>query len=320
MVHKIQPVSFITISSDMEGQRVDNFLFTQLKVMPKSMIYRILRKGLVRVNKKRIRPKYKLINGDTIRVPRVWSKEVGKGVSSTKVGSAQTFLVENSIIYEDEYIVILNKPAGIAVHGGSGLRFGVIEVLRASRPDEYFLELVHRLDRYTSGLLLVAKKRSSLRDLHEQLREKRVKKYYLALVQGQWPIDITAVSAPLSKHSGKGYQKEVRVCEEGKSSQTLFQVKEYYSKQATLIQARPLTGRMHQIRVHALHAGHPIALDNLYGNSFFNEYVSMLGLKRLFLHASSLCFTHPNTRKIMCIKAPIDQKLENVLITLRMNI
>ncbi|VFP78467.1 Ribosomal large subunit pseudouridine synthase C [Candidatus Erwinia haradaeae] len=319
MVHKIQPVSFITISSDIEGQRVDNFLFTQLRSMPKSMIYRILRKGLVRVNKKRIRPKYKLINGDTIRVPRAWLKEVGKGVLSDKVDHVKTMLIENSIIYEDEYIVILNKPAGIAVHGGSGLSFSIIEALRASRPNEYFLELVHRLDRYTSGLLLVAKKRSSLRDLHEQLREKRVKKYYLALVQGQWPVGTTTVSAPLSKHSGKGRQNEVQVCEEGKSSQTLFQVKEYYSKQATLIQARPLTGRMHQIRVHTLHVGHPIALDNLYGNSLFNEYARTLGLKRLFLHASSLCFTHPNTRKIMCINAPIDQKLENFLITLRMN-
>ncbi|VFP87313.1 23S rRNA pseudouridine(955/2504/2580) synthase RluC [Candidatus Erwinia haradaeae] len=317
MSNQIYSVQLIIVSLDIAGQRIDNFLFTQLKGVPKSMIYRILRQGLVRVNKKRVRPKYKLINRDSIRVPRIRMEPKDRGLSSDKIDQVKILLVEKSIIYEDEYILILNKPAGIAVHGGSGLSFGLIEILRASRPKEYFLELVHRLDRCTSGLLLVAKKRSSLRDLHEQLREKRIKKYYLALVKGQWPLGATMVNGPLLNNFRREGQRTSRVCKEGKISKTLFKVQEFYAQKATLIQVRPITGRMHQIRVHACHIGHPVALDNLYGDSVFNEYVKGLGLKRLFLHASTLYFTHPNTRKVMRIEAPIDRKLEDFLMILR---
>ena len=189
-------VQFITIDAEQDGQRIDNFLKTQLKGVPKSLIYRILRKGEVRVNKKRIKPEYKLCAGDEIRVPPVRVAEENE-LPSSKLGSVQA--LAHQIIYEDDAIIVLNKPSGLAVHGGSGLSFGVIEGLRALRPESRFLELVHRLDRDTSGLLLVAKKRSALKHLHEQLRIKTMRKQYLALVRGQWQPHVKAINAPLLK-------------------------------------------------------------------------------------------------------------------------
>ena len=212
-----QGVQFITIDAEQDGQRIDNFLKTQLKGVPKSLIYRILRKGEVRVNKKRIKPEYKLCAGDEIRVPPVRVAEEN-ALPSSKLSSVQA--LASQIIYEDDVIIVLNKPSGLAVHGGSGLSFGVIEGLRALRPESKFLELVHRLDRDTSGLLLVAKKRSALKHLHEQLRVKTMRKQYLALVRGQWQPHVKVVNAPLLKNILQSGERIVRVNSDGKPSET----------------------------------------------------------------------------------------------------
>ncbi|OSN03786.1 23S rRNA pseudouridine(955/2504/2580) synthase RluC, partial [Lonsdalea iberica] len=240
-------VQFLTVSDEEAGQRIDNFLRTKLKGVPKSMIYRILRKGEVRINKKRVKPEYKLLDGDLIRIPPVRTSEREEAQVST--GLAKVSALADCIIYEDDYLLVLNKPSGTAVHGGSGLSFGVIEGLRALRPEARFLELVHRLDRDTSGVLLVAKKRSALRALHEQLRSKGMQKDYLALVRGQWQSHCKVVQAPLLKNILQSGERIVRVNSEGKPSETRFKVEERF-EHATLVKASPVTGRTHQIRVH----------------------------------------------------------------------
>ena len=307
-------VQIVAISAEEAGQRIDNFLRTQLKGVPKSMIYRILRKGEVRVNKKRIKPEYKLQAGDEVRIPPVRVAEREEAAVSPKLERVASLTA--AILYEDEYILVLNKPSGTAVHGGSGLSFGVIEGLRALRPEARFLELVHRLDRDTSGVLLVAKKRSALRSLHEQLREKGMQKDYLALVRGQWPSHIKAVQAPLLKNILQSGERVVRVSSEGKPSETRFKVEERYAF-ATLVKASPVTGRTHQIRVHTLHAGHPIAFDDRYGEREFDKQLSATGLRRLFLHAAALSFTHPHSGERMRIEAPLDDELKQCLAALR---
>lgn len=307
-------VQFVAITAEHAGQRIDNFLRTFLKGVPKSMIYRILRKGEVRVNKKRIKPEYKLLDGDEIRVPpiRVSEKEVPE--VSPKLDKVAE--LERAVIYEDDSILVLNKPSGTAVHGGSGLSFGVIEGLRALRPEARFLELVHRLDRDTSGVLLVAKKRSALRSLHEQLREKGMQKDYLALVKGQWPSHLKSVKAPLLKNILQSGERVVRVSSEGKPSETRFKVEERYQF-ASLVKASPITGRTHQIRVHTLHADHPIAFDDRYGDRAFDQQLSDTGLNRLFLHAAALTFTHPSTGETLRLEAPMDETLRHCLTRLR---
>jgi 23S rRNA pseudouridine955/2504/2580 synthase len=296
----------------MAGQRIDNFLRNQLKNIPKSMIYRIIRKGEVRVNKKRIKAEYKLQAGDLVRIPPVTVEAKAEAdVPSTKLNKVAE--LENSIIYEDDHLLILNKPSGTAVHGGSGLKFGAIEALRALRPKARFLELVHRIDRDTSGILLVAKKRSALRHLQAQFRNKTVEKYYFALVMGEWKNSCRKVTAPLLKNEVNSI---VRVNPKGKPSETRFKVLEKF-KDATLIQASPITGRTHQIRVHVQYTGHPIAWDDRYGDRRFDAYTGKLGLDRLFLHAAYIKFTHPATEKLMKISAPMEAKLERVLEKLR---
>lgn len=307
-------VQIVAISAEEAGQRIDNFLRTQLKGVPKSMIYRILRKGEVRVNKKRIKPEYKLQAGDEVRIPPVRVAEREEAAISPKLERVAS--LTDAILYEDEYILILNKPSGTAVHGGSGLSFGVIEGLRALRPEARFLELVHRLDRDTSGVLLVAKKRSALRSLHEQLREKGMQKDYLALVRGQWPSHVKAVQAPLLKNILQSGERIVRVNSEGKPSETRFKVEERYAF-ATLVKASPVTGRTHQIRVHTQHAGHPIAFDDRYGEREFDKQLSATGLRRLFLHAAALTFNHPHSGDRMRIEAPLDDELKQCLARLR---
>lgn len=307
-------VQIVAISAEEAGQRIDNFLRTQLKGVPKSMIYRILRKGEVRVNKKRIKPEYKLQAGDEVRIPPVRVAEREEAAVSPRLERVASLTA--AILYEDEYILVLNKPSGTAVHGGSGLSFGVIEGLRALRPEARFLELVHRLDRDTSGVLLVAKKRSALRSLHEQLREKGMQKDYLALVRGQWPSHVKAVQAPLLKNILQSGERIVRVSSEGKPSETRFKVEERYAF-ATLVKASPITGRTHQIRVHTLHAGHPIAFDDRYGEREFDKQLSATGLRRLFLHAAALSFTHPHSGDRMRIEAPLDDELKQCLAVLR---
>ena len=307
-------VHFIVISDDEAGQRIDNFLLARLKGVPKSMIYRIIRKGEVRVNKGRIKPEYKLAEGDSVRIPPVRVAESNAAPVSAKLDKVAA--LADCVIYEDDHILVINKPAGTAVHGGSGLSFGVIEAMRALRPDARFLELVHRLDRDTSGILLIAKKRSALRALHEQLRLKQMQKDYLALVRGQWQATVKSVQAPLLKNILQSGERVVKVNAEGKPSETRFKVEERF-EHATLVKASPVTGRTHQIRVHTLHAGHPIAFDNRYGDSQFDEQLKGTGLNRLFLHAAALAFTHPATGEKMHLQAPIDPKLRHCLTILR---
>ncbi|AIR71581.1 23S rRNA pseudouridine(955/2504/2580) synthase RluC [Dickeya fangzhongdai] len=307
-------VQFLTVSAEEAGQRIDNFLRTRLKGVPKSMIYRILRKGEVRVNKKRIKPEYKLLDGDEVRIPPVRQSEREEPAVSASLDKVSA--LADCILYEDDYLLLLNKPSGTAVHGGSGLSFGVIEALRALRPEARFLELVHRLDRDTSGVLLVAKKRSALRSLHEQLRGKGMQKDYLALVRGQWQSHCKAVQAPLLKNVLQSGERIVRVNSEGKPSETLFKVEERFDC-ATLVRASPITGRTHQIRVHAQYAGHPIAFDDRYGDREFDAQLVDTRLKRLFLHAQALRFEHPHTGETLRIEAPLDAALRHCLQALR---
>ena len=307
-------VQFLTISDDEAGQRIDNYLLSKLKGVPKSLIYRIVRKGEVRINKGRVKPEYKLQVGDVLRIPPVRISEKEQPQISNKLNKVNQ--LENQIIFEDDYLLAINKPSGIAVHGGSGLSFGVIEALRALRPEARFLELVHRLDRDTSGILLIAKKRSVLRHLHEQLRIKTIQKDYLALVRGQWQSHCKVVQAPLLKNELSGGERIVRVSEQGKPSETRFSIEERYIA-ATLIKASPITGRTHQIRVHTQYAGHPIALDDKYGDAEFDRQMRELGLDRLFLHAFSLCFEHPKTGETLRLNAPLDDKMKNILQKLR---
>ncbi|MBN6073725.1 23S rRNA pseudouridine(955/2504/2580) synthase RluC [Aggregatibacter actinomycetemcomitans] len=307
-------VQFLTVSDDEAGQRLDNFLLARLKGVPKSLIYRIVRKGEVRVNKGRSKPEYKLLVDDVVRIPPVRVAEKVQATISNKL--TKVAQLEQHIIFEDNYLLVLNKPSGIAVHGGSGLDFGVIEALRALRPEARFLELVHRLDRDTSGILLVAKKRSALRNLHEQLREKTVQKDYLALVRGQWQSHCKVVQAPLLKNELAGGERIVKVSEQGKPSETRFSVEERYAN-ATLIKASPVTGRTHQIRVHTQYAGHPIAFDSKYGDKQFDQHMAELGLNRLFLHAYAIRFEHPYSGETLRLTAPLDEKMKGILKQLR---
>lgn len=309
-----QAVKMLTISSDESGQRIDNYLLSKLKGVPKSLIYRIVRKGEVRVNKGRIRPEYKLQAGDIVRIPPVRVSEKTQPPISNKLNKVAQ--LEQHILFEDDHLLILNKPSGIAVHGGSGLNFGVIEALRVLRPDARFLELVHRLDRDTSGILLIAKKRSALRHLHEQLRMKTVQKDYLALVRGQWQSHCKVIQAPLLKNELASGERIVRVSEQGKPSETRFSLEERYPN-ATLVKASPVTGRTHQIRVHCQYAGHPIALDDKYGDKEFDQQLLSLGLNRLFLHAFAIRFEHPKSNETLRINAPLDEKMKGILKQLR---
>ena len=305
-------VQLVDIDQDMAGQRIDNFLRNQLKSIPKSMVYRIVRKGEVRVNKKRVKAEYKLQAGDVVRIPPVTIEEkVEEAGLSTKLNKVAE--LEHMIIFEDEHMLILNKPSGTAVHGGSGLKFGAIEALRALRPQARFLELVHRIDRDTSGILLVAKKRSALRHLQAQFREKTVRKFYFALVMGEWKNSCKVVNAPLLKNEVNSI---VRVNANGKPSETRFKVLEKFAS-ATFVQASPITGRTHQIRVHAQYVGHPIAWDDRYGDRRFDAYTGKVGLDRLFLHAASIKFQHPSNDEWVEINAPLEPKLEKALVGLR---
>lgn len=308
-------VKMLMISEEESSQRIDNYLFVKLKGVPKSLIYRIIRKGEVRVNKGRIKPEYKLQTGDVIRVPPVHIPEKQQVPISHKLNKVAQ--LENQIIFEDDCLIVFNKPSGIAVHGGSGLSFGVIEALRALRSEAKFLELVHRLDRDTSGILLVAKKRAALRHLHEQLRVKTVQKEYLALVRGQWQSHLKVVRAPLNKNELLSGERIVCVSPEGKPSETCFSVEERYGEFATLVKAMPITGRTHQIRVHTQYAGHPIALDDKYGDKEFDEKMVALGLTRLFLHAVSIRFEHPKSGEVLRLNAPLEYKMKGILQQLR---
>lgn len=300
-------VQVLEIGPEEADQRIDNYLLRILKGVPKSRIYRLLRKGEVRVNKGRIRADYRLAAGDRVRVPPVSTAAEKPGP-----GPAPGRLLTERILYEDDRLLVVDKPAGMAVHGGSGLSFGVIEALRGSRPEAKFLELVHRLDRETSGCLILAKRRSALRALHEQLRENRMDKRYFALVRGRLAAGRQRVEAPLRRNQLRGGERMVRVAEDGKPARTDFTLVEAWPG-ASLVEAVLYTGRTHQIRVHAAHLGHPLAGDDKYGDPDFNRALKARGLNRLFLHAHFIAFDHPATGERLQVSAPLDADLRGVL-------
>jgi 23S rRNA pseudouridine955/2504/2580 synthase len=302
----------LTVDEDDSGQRLDNFLLRELKGVPRARLYRAVRKGEVRVNKGRTRADYRLRIGDLVRIPPL---KQPAPTSAPVIARQQLEQLSQQIIYEDDNLMAIDKPSGLAVHGGSGLSFGLIECLRQLRPDARYLELVHRLDRDTSGVILVAKRAATLRELHRQLREKHIEKHYLALVVGKWPRAARLVDAPLEKNVLQSGERMVRVSKEGKRAVTEFSVVERLQG-ATLIEARPITGRTHQIRVHAQHAGFPILGDDKYQNADGEAYARKIGLKRLFLHARSLHFSLPDTGELS-LHAPVHHDLENVLERIR---
>jgi 23S rRNA pseudouridine955/2504/2580 synthase len=306
---KNHSVQFIEITDSNAGQRLDNFLLSLEKGVPKSRIYRALRKGEVRVNKGRKKQTYKLQLGDTVRIPPLRVTE--KTISNTVSDFLRQQLTE-SILHEDDDLLILNKPSGIAVHAGSGIDQGIIEALRIIRAELPFLELVHRLDRDTSGCLLLAKSRTSLLHLQQQMVEHDINKRYLTLLKDSWGQEEKTVIAPLLKNTVSAGERMVQINDEGKYAETLFiPLQQFPSAQLTEVVL--FTGRTHQIRVHAKHIGHPLAGDDKYGQRAFNKQMKKAGLKRLFLHAWKLGITHPNTNEALQIEAPIPMPLQTFI-------
>jgi 23S rRNA pseudouridine955/2504/2580 synthase len=302
-------VVYVEITEDNSDQRLDNFLITRLKGVPKSHIYRIVRKGEVRVNKSRVDVKYRLVTGDIVRIPPI---RVAERSEESYVPQGLQAALQQGILFEDEGFLIVNKPAGFAVHGGSGVSSGIIEGLRLIRPEAHFLELVHRLDKDTSGCLLIAKKRSALRKLQELFRNSQIQKTYQALLSGQWIRKKLLVTAPLLKNTSKGGERVVVISQSGKAAETLFTRLKLF-RNATLVEASPKTGRTHQIRVHAASLGHPIVGDERYGVDDVNKVFKNKGYKRMFLHANTLKFQHPVTGILVNISAPLPSQLENLL-------
>jgi 23S rRNA pseudouridine955/2504/2580 synthase len=290
------------------GQRIDNFLIKILKGVPKTHIYRILRKGEVRINKKRIKPDYRLQFGDQIRVPPIkMTQKIDHKPSASTIK-----LLEHRIVYEDDGLLIINKPSGMASHGGSGVNFGVIETIRNMRPKAKFLELAHRLDRDTSGCIIITKKRRVLTELHELLRNNQIVKTYLVLVRGKWQGSVRWVDAPLLKNQLKSGERMVHISDAGKSAKTEFRLHQQFTS-AALLEATLHTGRTHQIRVHAAHIGYPIAGDEKYGDKEFNKTMRAIGLKRLFLHAHTLKFKLPEAIEPINLKVALDADLLKIL-------
>jgi 23S rRNA pseudouridine955/2504/2580 synthase len=298
------PVGMVEIGEDSAGQRIDNFLSKQLKGVPRSHIYRILRSGEVRVNRKRVDQTCRLQAGDMVRIPPV---RVAERPATDYVPAA-----EFPVLYEDDALLVVDKPAGVAVHGGSGVSFGVIEQLRQARPQAKFLELVHRLDRETSGVLLLAKKRSALTALHEQIREGKTDKRYLVLVLGQWKNAKQHVKLPLHKFTTAEGERRVMVREDGQASHTAFALHKTWPDYS-LLEAQLKTGRTHQIRVHLAHLGFPIAGDAKYGDFARNKGLAKQGLKRMFLHAYMMNLQHPLTGEPMSFSAPLPPELQRFL-------
>lgn len=299
--------ALLDVDTESADQRLDNFLFRELKGVPKSHVYRLIRSGQVRVNKGRAAAATRLAAGDVVRVPPLRRPSPKARVSSRAV-PARAF----DILHEDDVLLAVNKPAGVAVHGGSGVSFGVIEQLRAARPQARLLELVHRLDRGTSGVLLVAKRRSALRALQQQFRERRVGKTYLVLVLGQWPERLRVIDEPLHKFLLPGGERRVAVAPAddaaARAAVTLVQVRQRWPDY-TLLQVRIKTGRTHQIRVHLAAQGCPVAGDEKYGQFDHNKRLHKQGLKRMFLHAWRLQFTHPRSGEAMELEAPLPPDL-----------
>jgi 23S rRNA pseudouridine955/2504/2580 synthase len=304
-------VRYVEIDESREGQRLDNFLIGQLKGVPKSHIYRVLRRGEVRVNSGRVSADYRLQSGDRVRIPPIRQGEPPKSVNADRFA-----WLRERVLYEDAELLVLDKPAGLAVHGGSGVAVGVIEALRQLRPESPMLDLAHRLDRDTSGCLLIAKRRSALVALHAMLREGNVEKCYIALVRGRWRGGRRRISAPLQGDRVKGGERRVTTAAEGRAAESDFDPQGFYGA-ATLMEVRLHTGRMHQARVHAVFAGHPIAGDDKYGERDFNRELRSVGLRRLFLHAARLRFAHPASGAKIDVVSPLPPELAAVLERLR---
>jgi 23S rRNA pseudouridine955/2504/2580 synthase len=303
-------VRHVVAGAEESGQRLDKALGRLLPGVPRSRVFRLIRRGEVRVNGRRATPEQRLVAGDDVRLPPVRPPEA-EAAAPRRVPDSLMAAVERAVIHEDERLLVLDKPAGVAVHGGSGLSFGVIEALRAARPRET-LELAHRLDRDTSGILLVARRGSALRTLHALLREGQVQKSYLALVAGNWQLGHKKIDAPLRTDLRVGGERTVKVHTQGKEALTEFRLVEHYGARASLIEATLHTGRTHQIRVHAAHCGHVIAGDEKYGDAQFNEQLRALGLKRMFLHAHSCAFAWPEGGE-QSFSAPLPDELKGVL-------
>jgi 23S rRNA pseudouridine955/2504/2580 synthase len=301
-------VKWLTVDEESAGQRLDNFLIRHLKGVPKTHVYRIIRSGEVRINKGRASADTRIENGDVVRLPPVRiSDKVAEKAARPAPGR------EFPLLLEDDALMAIDKPAGVAVHGGSGVSFGVIEQLRQARPQAKLLELVHRLDRETSGILLVAKKRSALKHVQDQFRERETGKTYLALVQGSWPEKLKVIDSSLHKYLLPDGERRVRVTSnddpDGMRSITLVKVAQRLEG-CTLLEVTIKTGRTHQIRVHLASQGHPIAGDDKYGDFEWNKALNKLGLKRMFLHAWRLEFTHPATGKRVTLKSPLPPELQ----------
>jgi 23S rRNA pseudouridine955/2504/2580 synthase len=302
-------VRHVEVGAGDDGQRIDNYLLRVLKGVPRSHVYRLLRRGEVRINGRRTKPERRLEEGDVVRLPPV---RMAPDERPRQVPAPLRAAVRAAIVYEDERILALDKPAGLAAHGGSGLAFGVIETLRADRPGAE-LELVHRLDRDTSGVLVVAKDRGSLRILHALLRDGAVSKRYLALVSGRWTLGRKRIDAPLKTNLKQGGERVVKVHEEGKEAASTFKPVRGFGSRATLVEVEIHTGRTHQIRVHAAYAGHPVAGDEKYGDREFNARMKAAGLRRMFLHAQEMAFTWPDTGSKCRIVAALPADLNAVL-------
>lgn len=310
MTQEYRPARQITIAADRSGQRLDNFLFAQFRQLPKSRIYKMMRKGEVRVNGGRVKQAYRIQAGDRLRLPPVRIDSAPQ--SERPIPDDALDALEKRILFEDADLLVLSKPAGLAVHAGSGVRYGVIEILRKLRSNEPYLELVHRLDRGTSGLLLVARNRKALMNLHELLREGRVKKIYWTLANGKWQGGSRRLESTLAREGGKGQIRRTEQKDAGKRAISEFDPLQFYSD-STLLRVRIYTGRTHQIRVQAADAGFPLLGDTTYGDFPANRVWRKKGLKRLFLHAAELSFQWPDSGKKMHFEAPLCGELQAVI-------
>lgn len=302
-----ESVTWLTVDEAGEGQRVDNFLTRHLKGVPKSHIYRILRSGEVRVNSKRVDATHRLQIGEVLRIPPIRRQE---NTESAPVNIPTSSRLVPRILFEDEALIVLDKPAGMAVHGGSGVSRGVIEQMRQEMPNARFLELVHRLDRETSGLLLLAKKRAALTELHRAMRDSDMDKRYLVLVKGRWQNARQSVKLPLLKYATADGERRVAVNPEGQSAHTIFNLKKRLGE-FSLLEAELKTGRTHQIRVHLAHLGFPIAGDDKYGDFPLNKELQKRGLKRMFLHAYRITIKHPLSGEALLLEAPLPRELDS---------
>ncbi len=303
-------VTWLEVGDEAEGQRIDNFLLRIAKGVPKSHIYRILRSGEVRVNKGRVAAEYRLQAGDKLRVPPIRTAE--------RPSQASVPAREFALAFEDEALIVVDKPAGTAVHGGSGVSFGVIEQLRRARPLAKFLELAHRLDRETSGLLIVAKKRMALTRLHDMFRDGGISKRYLALVKGRWRNELQHVRLPLHKYLTAEGERRVSVDAEGKAAHSIVRLVARWEN-FSLVEVELKTGRTHQIRVHLAHLGFPIAGDDKYGDFSLNKVLQKAGLGRMFLHAARLSLPHPLSQAPLALDSPLPTELRGFIEQLNRN-